>query len=156
MHQEDYETTVSTALKKPIQLILIEDDEVDAEAIERACRQLNVNCEIVRFRDGREALEALHGSFGATLLTRPYLIVLDLNLPRVDGIAFLDDLRADPIWRRSIVFVLTTSTREEDTAAAYDRRVAGYLIKEELGPDYTVLCELLDIYDKSVQFPVSA
>ena len=89
-------------------------------------------------------------------MTCPYLIVLDLNLPRVDGIAFLDDLRADPIWRRSIVLVLTTSTREEDTAAAYDRRVAGYLIKEELGPDYTALCELLDIYDKTVQFPVSA
>jgi CheY-like chemotaxis protein len=143
------------AINKPIQLLLIEDDDVDAEAIERACRHLNVNCEIVRFRDGREALDELRGAFGAGLLARPYLIVLDLNLPRLDGIAFLDDLRADPIWRRSIVFVLTTSTREEDTAAAYDRRVAGYLIKEQLGPDYTALCELLDVYEKSVQFPIS-
>jgi CheY-like chemotaxis protein len=146
---------VAAALSKPIQLILIEDDEVDAEAIERACRQRNVNCEIVRYRDGREALDALHGAFGGSLITRPFLIVLDLNLPRLDGIAFLDDLRADPIWRRSIVFVLTTSTREEDTAAAYDRRVAGYLIKEQLGPDYTALCELLDVYEKSVQFPIA-
>jgi CheY-like chemotaxis protein len=146
---------VAAAINKPIQLLLIEDDEVDAETIERACRRLKVNCEIIRFRDGREALDALHGSFGAGLLARPYLIVLDLNLPRLDGITFLDDLRADPIWRRSIVFVLTTSTREEDTAAAYDRRVAGYLIKEQLGPDYTALCELLDVYEKSVQFPIA-
>ena len=147
---------MAVALNKPIQLLLIEDDDVDAEAIERACRNRNVNCEIVRFRDGREALDALRGDFGGGLLVRPYLIVLDLNLPRLDGIAFLDDLRADPIWRRSIVFVLTTSTREEDTAAAYDRRVAGYLIKEQLGPEYTALCELLDVYEKSVQFPISS
>ncbi len=138
-----------------MQLVLIEDDEIDAEAIERACRNLNVNCEIIRFRDGREAMDELQGPLGASLLMRPFLIVLDLSLPRVDGIAFLDDLRADPIWRRSIVFVLTTSTREEDTAAAYDRRVAGYLIKDALGPDYTALCELLDVYEKSVQFPIS-
>lgn len=141
---------------KPLQLVLIEDDEVDAEAIGRACRSLNVNCEIVRFRDGREALDALHGPFGTELLTRPYLILLDLNLPRMDGITFLDDLRADPTWRRSIVFVLTTSAREEDKAAAYDRRVAGYLVKDTLGSDYTALCELLDVYEKSVQFPLSA
>ena len=146
---------MAAALNKPIQLLLVEDDDVDAEAIERACRQREVNCEITRFRDGREALDALHSAFGISLITRPYLIVLDLNLPRLDGIAFLDDLRADPIWRRSIVFVLTTSTREEDTAAAYDRRVAGYLIKEHLGPDYIALCELLDVYEKSVQFPVA-
>jgi CheY-like chemotaxis protein len=134
---------------------LIEDDEVDAEAISRACRNLNINCEIIRFRDGREAMDALHGPLGTELLSRPYLILLDLNLPRMDGITFLDDLRADPVWRRSIVFVLTTSAREEDKAAAYDRRVAGYLVKDSLGSDYSALCELLDVYEKSVQFPLS-
>jgi CheY-like chemotaxis protein len=142
-------------LHKPILLLLIEDDEVDAEAISRACRNLNINCEIVRFRDGREALDAMRGPLGTELLSRSYLILLDLNLPRMDGIAFLDDLRADPIWRRSIVFVLTTSAREEDKAAAYDRRVAGYLIKDALGSDYTALCELLEVYEKSVQFPIT-
>jgi CheY-like chemotaxis protein len=137
-------------------LVLVEDDEVDAEAISRACRQLEINCEIIRFRDGREAMDALRGPVGAELQSRPYLILLDLNLPRMDGIAFLDDLRADPVWRRSIVFVLTTSAREEDKAAAYDRRVAGYLVKDTLGSDYTALCELLDVYDKSVQFPIAS
>jgi CheY-like chemotaxis protein len=147
---------VATPLPKPLQLLLIEDDEVDAEAIDRACRNLDVNCEIVRFRDGREALDALRGPLGATLLHRPFIILLDLNLPRMDGIAFLDDLRADPVWKRSIVFVLTTSTREEDKAAAYDRRVAGYLVKDIMGTDFTALCELLDVYEKSVQFPIAS
>jgi CheY-like chemotaxis protein len=145
---------VPGSLRKPLQLLLIEDDEVDAEAIGRACRNLGINCEITRFRDGQEALEALRGPLGKSLLTGPYLILLDLNLPRMDGLVFLDDLRADPVWRRSIVFVLTTSTREEDKAAAYDRRVAGYLVKDTLGTDYTALCDLLDVYDKSVQFPL--
>jgi CheY-like chemotaxis protein len=145
---------VSTQLSKPIHLILIEDDEVDAEAIERACLSLDVHCVPTRFRDGREAMDALRGSFGIALLNQPYIILLDLNLPRMDGFAFLDELRSDPIWRRSIVFVITTSTRDEDKAAAYDRRVAGYLVKEVLGSDYVALCELLEVYDKSVQFPL--
>jgi CheY-like chemotaxis protein len=146
---------VAPSLRKPIQLILIEDVEVDAEAISRACRNSNVNCEIVRFHNGSAAIDALHGHFGATLLTLPFVILLDLDSPATDGLAFLDELRADPVWQRSIVFVLTTSTREEDAAAAYDRRVAGYLVKEALTPDYTTLCELLDVYEKSVQFPIS-
>jgi CheY-like chemotaxis protein len=143
------------SLRKPIQVVLIEDDEVEAGKIGQACRNFNVNCDIVRFHDGTKALEALHGPFGATLLTRPFVILLDLDLPHMGGMAFLDKLRADPVWRRSIVFVLTTSTSEEDTAAAYDRRVAGYLVKETLGADYMALCELLDVYEKSVQFPIS-
>ncbi len=145
---------MSTQLSKPIHLVLIEDDEVDAEAIERACQALDVHCVATRFRDGREAMDAFSGSFGTALLSQPYIILLDLNLPRMDGLAFLDELRSDPIWRRSIVFVITTSTRDEDKAAAYDRRVAGYLVKEVLGSDYAALCDLLEVYEKSVQFPL--
>ncbi len=140
-------------LPTPIQMILIEDDEVDAEVIDRACRAIGAPIQITRFRDGREAIDALRGPFGRNAVTNPYLILLDLNLPRMGGIAFLDELRADPSLRRSIVFALTASEADEDKLAAYDRRVAGYLVKGTLGQDYTALTSLLSVYEKAIEFP---
>jgi hypothetical protein len=58
------------------------------------------------------------------------------------------------VLRRSIVFALTGSDLEEDKAAAYDRRVAGYLVKPHLGHDYSSLRELLDVYSQAIEFPV--
>lgn len=140
-------------LSTPVRMIVIEDDEVDAEAIERACRAIGASVQITRFRDGREAIEALRGPFGQNAVADPYLILLDLNLPRMGGIAFLDELRADPLLRRSIVFALTVSEADEDKLAAYDRRVAGYLVKSALGRDYTALTNLLSVYERAVEFP---
>jgi CheY-like chemotaxis protein len=146
---------VNTQPHKPIQLILVEDDDAEVAAIERACAEAGVNCQITRFPDGNEALAALNGSFGRNLLTRPYLILLDLDLPDGSGMAFLDALRADPKLRRSIVFTISSSLRDEDKAAAYDRRVAGYLVKDALDGNYATLCDLLDVYEKSIQFPLN-
>ena len=144
---------VNTQWRKPIQLILVTESSVEAEAIRRACAGSSINCQITHFSEEREALAALQGSFGCNLQLKPYLILLDLDLPS-GGTAFLDALRADPFLRRSIVFVLSSSARDEDKAAAYDRRVAGYLVKDGLAENYSVLCELLDVYEKSIQFPL--
>ncbi len=145
-------------LDRPLHLILIENEAMDGRAIDgktivRACAGIEIACELTCFGDGQEALAALRGDFGAALQMQPFLILLDLNLPQMDGIDFLDELRADPVWRRSIVFVFTTSRQDADKAAAYDRRVAGYLVKGEHSFDYSALCQLLEVYEKSVQFP---
>lgn len=140
---------------RPLHVILIEDDEVDAEAITRAFRALNVVVKTTRFNDGRAALDALRGEWGKHLQSEPYLIMLDLNMPRMNGLAFLDELRKEPVLRRSIVFALTGSDLDEDKAAAYDRRVAGYLVKSSLGRDYSGLRELLDVYYQAIEFPIA-
>jgi CheY-like chemotaxis protein len=145
---------VNLSSGKPLHIILIEDDEVDAEAIERAFQALGVPIKTTRFADGRMAIDALRSVWGNQLHNEPHVILLDLNMPRMNGLSFLDELRKEPVLRRSIVFALTGSELEEDKAAAYDRRVAGYLVKAHLGHDYSALRELLDVYYQAIEFPV--
>ena len=140
---------------KPLHIILIEDDEVDAEAITRAFKAIGVAARTTRFVDGRSAIDSLRGPFGRQLQSEPYLILLDLNMPRMNGFAFLDELRQDAVLKRSIVFTLSGSEAEGDRAAAYDRRVAGYLVKAGQGLEYSALRELLEVYYSAVEFPMS-
>lgn len=138
-----------------INILLVEDDEVDAEAVVRALQRLNVKNPLTIVTDGLEALNVLRGETGREPLPRPYIILLDLNMPRMNGIEFLDALRQDPQLKRSVVFVLTTSNRPADKIATYDRHVAGYLVKSRTGADFSELIMLLDWYQRVVEFPPS-
>ena len=71
---------------KPLHIILIEDDEVDAEAIERAFQALGVAIKTTRFVDGRMAIDALRSAWGNQLHNEPHVILLDLNMPRMNGL----------------------------------------------------------------------
>ena len=145
---------MNTHWRTPIQVILIEDNAAEAAAIQAACAATGINSQMTCFHNGDEALAALRGPFGRELLAQPFLILLDLDLPDQRGLAFLDALRRDPALRRSIVFTMSHSARDEDKAAAYDRRVAGYLVKDTFDHDYISLCDLLDLYERSIQFPM--
>jgi CheY-like chemotaxis protein len=78
---------------------------------------------------------------------------LDLNLPRLNGVELLREIRSDPELHDSIVFVLTTSKRDEDRMASYDLNVAGYVVKSDVGSGFIRLIELLDHYWRIVEFP---
>ena len=145
---------MNTQRRKPIQVILIEDNETEAAAIQAACAATDISNQVTCFHNGSEAFAALQGPFGRELLTRPFLILLDLDLADQSGLPFLDALREDRVLRRSIVFTMSRSIRDEDKAAAYDRRVAGYLVKDTLEHDYGALSDLLDLYERSIQFPL--
>lgn len=133
-------------------LLLVEDDAVDAEAIQRAFRHQRIANPFVVVRDGVEALAALRGESGVQV-PPPYVVLLDVNMPRMNGIEFLDALRTDPVLSRTIVFVLTTSDREEDKIAAYDHHVAGYILKSRAGEDFLEVIKLLRVYWRLVEFP---
>ena len=135
-----------------VHLILVEDDDVDAEFVVRVLRQAGIGAPVTLFRDGMEAWQALHGPERNRLTTQPLLFLLDLSMPRLNGLEFLDVLRQDPDLRRSTVFILTQSTRQEDIEAAYDRQVAGYLVKSNLGENYSLLPHLLVTYCSLVAF----
>ena len=141
---------------RPVHILLIEDDEIDAEAILRAFRKQKIGNPITVVSDGIEALELLHGVHGHAKLASPYLILLDLNLPRMNGIEFLQTIRKDPLLERSIVFILTTSERDEDKMAAYDEQIAGYLVKSRAGVDFTSVVTMLNSYWRIVEFPPDA
>lgn len=138
---------------KTVHILLVEDDDIDAEAVIRAFRKNRVANPFFIARDGVEALEMLRGENGRERLPRPYLILLDLNMPRMSGIEFLGALRSDPDLRNSLVFVLTTSKRDEDIVSAYDRNIAGYLVKSDVFDDFLELINLLESYWRVIEFP---
>lgn len=78
--------------KRPVTLLVVEDDEVDLMAIERGLKQRKVANDSVTAKDGIEALEILRGAPGRNPLPKPYIILLDLNLPRMNGFEFLREL----------------------------------------------------------------
>ena len=136
-----------------IHLVVIDDDEVDVESIVRSLNRNGIFGQITVFNDGLEALRALQAPESNGLRTRPLLILLDLDLPRLSGFEFLDALRCDPQLQGTVVFVLTLSDRAEDKLEAYDRQVAGYFLKTSLGQDFSLLPRLLRSYCRLVAWP---
>ena len=132
-----------------VTVLLVEDNDIDAEAISRGFRKYKIANPIQRAVDGIEALEILR----AKKIPRPFLILLDINLPKMNGIEFLRELRSDKELHTSIVFVLTTSNENTDKVRAYDRNVAGYLLKTNVGEDFVNLVGMLEHYWRFVEFP---
>ena len=139
-----------------VKVLLVDDDDIDVRVVQRAFQRQRISNEITVARDGREAIEILRGSADHYPLMPPYLVLLDLNMPRMNGIEFLNELRADPRLHQTPVFVLTTSSDERDIDAAYGQHVAGYLLKSEAGRDFMNFMPLLDKYLVSIQFPCHA
>jgi CheY-like chemotaxis protein len=138
---------------KDVHLLIVDDDQIDLLAIQRSLQKQKIGNPVSTARDGVEALEVLRGSGGRPKLPRPYLILLDLNMPRMNGLQFLDELRKDPDLADTIVFVLTTSAADEDKVAAYKKNIAGYLVKTEAGEGFLRAIQMLDKFILIVQFP---
>lgn len=102
---------------------------------------------------GIEALEILRGENGRTPPSHPYLILLDLNMPRMNGFEFLEELRKNPALHSTLVFVLTTSAEEEDRVRAYGHNVAGYVLKHAPGRSFLDAVSTLDHYWKILELP---
>lgn len=132
-----------------VRVLLVEDNDVDAEGIQRAFQKQKIANPITRAANGEVALQMLRNGE----IQRPFLILLDLNMPVMDGIEFLKHLRADPELHDGVVFVLTTSKRDEDKFAAYDLNVAGYMVKSNVGHDFLSLTAMLDNYWRVVELP---
>ena len=138
----------------PIKILLVEDDDVDAFAIQRGFEKEKISNTILRARDGVEALEFLRGGEqGEPRLERPFLVFLDLNLPRMDGFQVLKTIREDEALKDTVVFVLTTSTREEDRVRAYGHNVSGFVSKANAGRDFIHVVQLIEHFWRVVELP---
>lgn len=138
---------------KTVNILLVEDDPVDVEAIRRAFAKHRIANPMHYARDGIDALRLLRGEDGGSRLPQPYIILLDLNMPRMNGFEFLDAIRSDDALSSSIVFVLTTSELDRDRAEAYKKQIAGYIVKEHFGEDFINLMNMLGSYWNIVEFP---
>ncbi|RFP65532.1 response regulator [Hymenobacter lapidiphilus] len=110
-------------------ILLVEDDQLDIMNVQRELRKNNVNVPLHVARNGREALDLLRGEGGQVRIPLPHVVMLDLNMPRMNGLELLEILRADPEFQNLNVFITTTSDLETDRLKAQHLAVSGYIIK---------------------------
>ena len=134
-------------------VFLIDDDDVACESGERSFKKLGVPFPIVTAGDGIEALQILRGQHPKKRITGPFVTLLDLNMPRMNGFEFLAEMRADADLATNVVFILTTSNDDNDRTRAYAEYIAGYMVKSMVGPQFSKLCNLLINYKAAVTLP---
>ncbi|MBI1785608.1 response regulator [Candidatus Sumerlaeota bacterium] len=135
--------------EKPAIILLVEDDPGDQELTRRALEEGKIRNELYIVEDGEEAMDYLyHREKFANPVTspRPDLILLDLNLPKLNGKQVLEKIRQDPELRRLAVVVLTTSRHEEDVLRTYDLGVNSYINKPVDLEQLTKLIHALEAY----------
>jgi CheY-like chemotaxis protein len=110
-------------------ILLVEDDRVDIMTVQRALSRHRIDNPLYVARTATEALAMLRGEGTARIDPAPALVLLDLNLPRMSGIEFLEQVRADPALADLIVIVLTSSNEPSDRAAAFKYEVEDYIVK---------------------------
>ena len=136
-----------------VRVLVIEDDEVDLMAIKRGFARAEIAHEIIHAKDGLAALQMLRGERGQAKVEGPLLVLLDLNLPRMNGFEFLHAVRKDAALKGLVVFVLTTSAAERDRQHAYAANVAGYIVKSDAGHGFAAAIGLLEHFWRVVELP---
>ena len=135
---------------KPLHILLVEDDQIDQMNIRRAFERNTIMNPLYVAENGIEALEMLRDG---RVPDERRLILLDLNMPKMNGIEFLKSLRADDKLSHTPVVVLTTSNDEQDKVNAYDLNVAGYLLKPVTFTSFVELTAALNKYWTLVELP---
>jgi CheY-like chemotaxis protein len=133
-----------------LNVLLVEDDEVDVMNVRRAFKKNNIANPLFVAGNGEEALRMLRGG---EIPTERRLVLLDLNMPRMNGIEFLRELRADDELRYTSVVVLTTSNDERDRVEAYNLNVAGYILKPVTFQNFCDAMLTLNKYWTLVEMP---
>ena len=136
--------------EKQLNILLVEDDQVDVMNVKRAFDKNRIVNPLFVAGDGLEGLQMLRDG---TVPDDRRLVLLDLNMPRMNGIEFLRELRRDPDLQHTPVVVLTTSNDERDKIEAYNLNVAGYLLKPVTFPAFTELMGALNKYWTLVELP---
>jgi CheY-like chemotaxis protein len=138
---------------RTVTILLVDDDKVDTMAVKRSFRELKIANPVIEAQNGIEGLQLLRGENGHTKVSEPLLILLDLNMPRMGGLEFLEELRRDPLLCSTLVFVMTTSAAAEDRKLAYQKNVAGYVLKNRLGQSFLEAIGMLEHYWRVIEFP---
>ena len=131
---------------KKLKLLLIEDDALDVISVKRSLKELSSNVELKVANDGMEALDLLTN---VEKPFTPHVILLDLNMPRMNGIEFLKILRLNSVFNQINVFVMTTSANSADRQHAEQLGISGYIIKPL---NYTDNTKRVDSMDSFVHF----
>mgnify|MGYP000898914111 CR=1 FL=1 len=129
-----------------LQILVVEDDEVDILTLLRAFKKLGFDRPVVIARDGIEALQIMRGEHPEKEIASPYVVLADLNMPRMNGLELLAEIRKDPELFATSVFILSTSRHPTDLTTAHKHNVAGYLRKPLSFDEYQCTVEALKEY----------
>jgi two-component system, chemotaxis family, response regulator Rcp1 len=127
-------------------ILLVEDNAGDVRLTREALREGNLAVELTAVADGEQALAYLRGEGEHAGARRPDVILLDLNLPKKNGLEVLEEVKADPDLRGLPVIMLTTSASARDIAACYDRGVNCYVVKPLDLDDFTRLVQAINSF----------
>jgi CheY-like chemotaxis protein len=128
-------------MAKNLKILLIEDDVIEVMKLNRAVSSLNLNHKIIEAINGEDALTLLENKDEL-----PHIILLDLNMPKVSGIEFLNILKTDDVLRYIPAIILTTSNNKKDLLECYKLGIAGYILKPLRYEDYVSKIEKLLAY----------
>jgi CheY-like chemotaxis protein len=131
---------------EPLTVLLVEDVVEHAELIQRVLREHRITNRVVHLEDGQTAIDYLSrsGKYSDPAASpRPQVILLDLRLPKVDGLEVLRRIKSDPDLQPIPVVILTTSEEERDIVSAYQYRANSYLVKPV---DYEAFANLLNTF----------
>ena len=133
-----------------INILLVEDDDVDIMTVKRAFQKNNISNPLFVAHNGIEALELLRKE---NIPSRRRLILLDVNMPKMNGIEFLRELRADPALQQASVVMMTTSNEERDRIEAFKLNVAGYLLKPVTFQQFAEVMSTINKYWALMEMP---
>jgi CheY-like chemotaxis protein len=136
--------------EKMLNILLVEDDQVDVMNVKRAFEKNRIANPLFVAGNGLEALALLRSK---QIPDARRIVLLDLNMPRMNGLEFLRELRADPELQSAVVVVLTTSNDERDKIEAYNLNVAGYLLKPVTFINFVEVMAALNKYWTLVELP---
>lgn len=143
-------------LDPAISILLVEDNETYIQYVEKSLIKDKVSNLLHIARDGLEALNMLHGKNGfEKIVPTPKIVLLDINMPRMNGLEFLKNIRNDPELKSLLVFMLTSSDSDRDKTAAYNLNVAGYILKPTEYEPFLHMISTLNLYWNLLEFPAS-
>ena len=144
------------ASNRPARVLLVEDNEADVRLTREALREAGEDVRLSAVGDGEQALAYLRREDGFAEAPRPDLVLLDLNLPKRDGLQVLEEVKADPDLRRIPIVVLTTSEAEEDVLRSYDLHANAYVTKPvDFDRFVEVIRQIDDFFISVVRLPTS-
>lgn len=142
--------------ERVVNILLVEDDEVDVMNVKRAFKRNRITNPLYVAGNGLEGLAMLRGQSEAPEANIPdtrRIILLDINMPKMNGIEFLQELRKDPALASTPVVVLTTSDEDQDRIEAYKLNVAGYILKPVTFSSFAEVMAALNKYWTLCEMP---
>ncbi|WP_395338173.1 response regulator [Ningiella sp. W23] len=130
-------------------LLVVDDDDVDFKLLQHEFKKRKIINTIVRAKDGIDALEKIESG----VIEKPFIVLLDLNMPRMNGLEFLSELRSREEYKSTVVFILSTSSDVNDIRGSYEKHAAGYFLKDDANESIERLVDVLGGYFQIVTLP---